>query len=212
MRTGLLCVFFLIECLSPVFAADDARARVQQVVTAAGGEAKLLTRFRFRERVLITATPAAAVTPEEPGNRTSVVQIGGDVWLGTTKRNKDKVRVLMWAWSLRLLLEPQSKVETIPDTTIAEKAVIGLRVTESIAEPITMYFDAQTHQLVAIDYTDTRHLFSEWKTTAEGHSYAAHVTGFRFTDRNKGTVGDQQWYQTDILELTPLAELPAELK
>ena len=111
-----------------------------------------------------------------------------------------------------MLLEPKSRIETVPDTTIAEKAVIGLRVTESIAEPITMYFDAQTHQLVAIDYTDTRHLFSEWKTTAAGHSYAAHVTGFRFTDRNKGTVSDQQWYQTDILELTPLAELPAELK
>jgi hypothetical protein len=212
MRVCVVAVLGLLGIQSLIFAADDTSARVEQVIAAAGGEEKLLKLFRYRERILITATPAAAVTPDEPGNRTSVVQIGGDVWLGTTKRGKDKVRVLMWAWSLRLLLDPKSKIESLPETTVAGKTVIGLRVTESISAPVTLYFDAQTLKLMAIDYTDTRHILSEWKTTPEGHRYASHVAGYRFTDAEKKTASDTQWYQTDILELTPLSELPAELK
>lgn len=69
-----------------------------------------------------------------------------------------------------------------------------------------------SHKLLAIDYTDTRHIFSEWKTTEAGHQYPSHVTGYRFADAAAGTLQAKQWYQTDILELKPLAELPAELK
>ena len=212
MRSWLFGSLCLLTMQAAVWADDPAKARVEQVITAAGGEDKLLKLFRYRERILVSAAAAPAVTPEEQGNRTSVVQIGGDVWLGTTKRGKDKVRVLMWGWSLRLLLDPKSKIEALPETTIAGTAVNGLRVTESVTEPVTLYFDTQKHKLIAINYTDTRHVFSDWKTTSEGHHYAAHVVGYKFTDRDKGTVSDTQWYQTDILELTPLAELPAELK
>ena len=91
-------------------------------------------------------------------------------------------------------------------------AVVGLRVTESIAEPVDLWFDAEKKQLVAIDYTDTRHFFSEWKTTDAGHRYPSHVTGHRFADLAAKTTKDKQWYQTDILSLTPLDALPADLK
>lgn len=192
--------------------ADDAKSRVDQVITAAGGEAQLLTLFRYRERVLVSGIGAAPIAPDEPGNRTSVVQVGGDVWLGTTKRGKDKVRVLIWAWSLRLLQDPKAKVESIPDIMIAEKSLFGLRVTEAISDPIDLYFDSETKRLVAIDYTDTRHIFSDWRVTADDRHYPAHVKGYRFIDPVAKTVQELQWYQTDILELTPLAELPAELK
>lgn len=192
-------------------AEPDAKPLVEQVVATAGGEEKLLKLFRFRERVLITATPAAPVTADEKENRTSVVQVGGDWWVGKNKRDKDKVRVLCWAWSLRILLNPESKIAVIPETIINEKPAFGLRVSESIKEPIDLFFDKETKRLVAIDYTDTRHLFSEWKKTDEGHSYPSKVVGYRFTDRAKGAVSDKQWYQTDLLELTPLKELPAEL-
>jgi len=203
----LLCV------VTPVLKADetDAKKVVEQVVKAAGGEEKLLTLFRFRERVLITATPAAPVTADEKENRTSVVQVGGDWWIGKDKRDKDKVRVLCWAWSLRILLDPKSKVTRIADTTVADKPAFGLRVSESIKEPIDLLFDKETQRLVAIDYTDTRHVFSEWKMTAEGHHYPSHVVGYRFADRAAGKLNEKQWYQTDVLELTSLKELPAEL-
>ena len=196
--------------------ADDADAAtkklVEEVVATAGGEEKLLKLFRFRERVLITATPAAPVTPDEKENRTSVVQVSGNWWIGTAKRDKDKVRVLCWTWSLRILLDPKSKIQTVPDITVADKPAFGLRVTESVKEPIDLFFDKESKRLVAIDYTDTRHLFSDWRKTAEGHQYPSHVVGFRFADRAAGKLQDMQWYQTDILELTPLTELPAELK
>ena len=217
MRTAMKLV---VPCLlvlwvaTPRLRADDADAKklVEQVVKTAGGDEKLLKLFRFRERILVSAAPAAPVTADEKGNRTSVVQVSGDWWLGKDKRGKDKVRVLCWAWSLRLLLEPTSKVTTLPDTTVADKPVFSLRVSESIKEPIDLLFDKETQRLVAIDYTDTRHIFSEWKTTEAGHHYPSHVVGFRFTNRAAGVLSETQWYQTDILELTPLADLPPELK
>lgn len=200
-------------CVS-VLKADEIETQklVEQVVKTAGGEEKLLKLFRFRERVLITATPAAPVTADEKENRTSVVQVGGDWWIGESKRDKDKVRVLCYAWSLRVLLDPKSKVTPIADTIVAGKPAFGLRVSESIQEPIDLLFDKETRRLVALDYTDTRHVFSEWKMTTEGHRYPSHVVGFRFTNRAAGTLSDKQWYQTDVLELTPLAKLPPELK
>lgn len=103
-------VFVIVVCCasfppSSVGAEDlDPRELVAQVVKTAGGEEKLLKLFRFRERLLITDTPAAPVTQSEKENRTSVVKVGGDWWVGKAKRDKDKVRVLCLAWSLRILL------------------------------------------------------------------------------------------------------------
>jgi hypothetical protein len=198
--------------MSVLASESDPQELVNQVVKAAGGEDKLLKLFRFRERVLITGTPAAPVAKDENGNRTSVVQVSGDWWIGTAKRDKDKVRVLCWAWSLRILLDPKSKIQTVPDIAVGTEPAFGLQVTESVKEPIDLFFDKETKRLVAIDYTDTRHVFSEWKKTEEGHEYPSHVAGFRFADRKAGTLKDKQWYQTDILELTPLKELPIEMK
>jgi hypothetical protein len=166
----------------PVTGESDSNVKkqVEEIVAAAGGEAKLLTLFRFRERVLITSTPAAPVAADEKENRTSVVQVSGDWWVGTAKRDKDKVRVLCWAWSLRILLDPKSKLQSVPEITVAGKPAFGLRVTESVTEPIDLYFDPESKRLVAIDYTDTRHLFSDWKKTSEDQAYPSHVAGFRF--------------------------------
>ena len=216
MHTALKLVIpglLVLSVATPQLRAEnvDAKKLVEQVVKTAGGEEKLLKLFRFRERVLISSTPAAPVKADEKENRTSVVQVSGDWWIGKDKRDKDKVRILCWAWSLRLLLDPMSKVTTLADTTVADKPAFGLRVSESIKEPIDLLFDKKTQRLVAIDYTDTRHLFSEWKKTTAGHEYPSHVTGYRFANRADGTLNKKQWYQTDILELTPLAELPAEL-
>jgi hypothetical protein len=202
----------MFSAISVLAAETDPRQLVEQVIKTAGGEDKLLTMFRFRERVLITDTPAAPVAKDEKGNRTSVVQVSGDWWIGTAKRDKDKVRVLCWAWSLRILTDPKSKIQTVPDIKVGDKQAFGLRVTESVKEPIDLFFDKETKRLAAIDYTDTRHYFSEWKKTDAGQEYPAHVSGVRFADRKAGTLKDKQWYQTDILELTPLQELPVELK
>jgi hypothetical protein len=214
MRTTSFLVIAFLLFLSCAACADetDPQKLVGQVLEAAGGEEKLLKLFRFRERVLVTKTPAEPVTPEEKGNRTSVVEVSGDWWIGNAKRDKDKVRVLCWAWSLRLLLDPQSTIQSCHDIAVNDKPAFGLRVTESVKVPIDLFFDMESKRLVAIDYDDTRHIFSEWKKTADGHHFPSHVVGFRFTNRDAGTLASNQWYQTDILELTPLNELPIELK
>ena len=196
--------------------ADETDAPVDELVNLAirtmGGKEKLLDVFRFHERVLITSTPTPVVAGETKGNRTSVVKVGGGWWVGQKKRNKDKVRVLCWAWSLRILLDDKSKIEAIPDIVVDKKPAFGLRLTGSVKEPIDLYFDKESNRLAAIDYTDTRHVFSDWKKTREGHLYPAHVAGFRFADRKFRTVQKKQWYQTDILKLVPLKELPSDLK
>jgi hypothetical protein len=206
----LALYLFVQPCPAPE--SPSPKELVQHVIKAAGGEEKLLSTFRFRERVLITSTPAAPVTKDEKGNRTSIVQVGGDWWIDGAKRDKDKVRVLCWAWSLRVLLDPKSKIQSTPELSVAEKPAFGLHVTGATSEPIDLYFDKESKRLVAIDYDDTRHMFSEWTKTEDGHHYASHVSGFRFKNREALTLEDQQWYQTDLLEVTPLKELPSELK
>ena len=211
--TSFLAIAFLSFLPCAAHAGDpDAQELVAQVLETAGGEEKLLKLFRLRERLLVTKTPAEPVTQDEKGNRTSVVEVSGDWWIGKAKRDKDKVRVLCWAWSLRLLLDPQSTIQSCHDITVNGKPAFGLRVTESVKMPIDLFFDVESKRLVAIDYDDTRHVFSEWKKTADGHQYPSHVVGFRFTNRDAGALASNQWYQTDILELTPLDELPIELK
>ena len=215
MRFILMLILACSIIVSSPFATaatQDPQARVNQVINAAGGEVKLLELFRFSERILITATEAPPVTEGEKGNRTSVVQVGGNWWIGTAKRDKDKVRVLCWAWSLRILLDSNSKIQSIPDIEVAGRPTFGLRVTGSVKEPIDLYFDKELNRLAAIDYDDTRHIFTEWKKTDDGKLYPSHVVGFRFENREDGRLKDKQWYQTDILELTPLSKLPDELK
>ena len=64
----------MLLVLTRLAAAEDvdpaAKKLVEEVVATVGGEEKLLKLFRFRERVLITSTPAAPVTADEKENRT----------------------------------------------------------------------------------------------------------------------------------------------
>ncbi len=204
----------LVTYSIPVSASENdlpVKQIIEKTIAVAGGEEKLLKIFRFHERVLITATPTPLVAGETKGNRTSVVEVGGRWWVGANKRNKDKVRVLCWAWSLRILLDEKSKVEVLSDNVVMDRPVLGLRVTGSVQSPIDLFFYKESTRLAAIDYADTRHVFSNWKKTKQGHEYPAHVTGFRFADIKAKKIQSAQWYQTDILTLTPLKELPVEL-
>lgn len=216
MIRGLcLAVALLVlgACSIPV-QADEAAAKslVAKVIDRAGGEPRLLKLFRFRERVLIQDTPAEPPAPDEKGNRTSTIEVGDRMWTGTKRREKDKVRILIWAWTLRILTAPEAKVDTLEDAMVAGKAAVGLRVTNVTKQPVDLWFDKSSLRLAAIDYTDTRHIFSDWTTTPDGREYARHVAGYRFVDATKKVVRDKQWYQTDILELTPLEKLPDGLE
>lgn len=197
----------------PCEAADEkgVGTLVADVIAQAGGEAKLLKNFRLRERVLIQETPAPPPR-ETDANRTSTIEVGGRWWIGAQKRDKDKVRILCFAWSLRILLDPSAKIAPLGEAKVAEKSALGLRVTDVAKDSVDLWFDKASLRLLAIDYTDTRHVFSDWAATADGHQYPKHVVGYRFADVNAKAVRDKQWYQTDLIEVTPLKDLPAELK
>jgi hypothetical protein len=209
---GLLVVATLAPSVPARADEAAAKALITKVIDRAGGEPRLLKHYRFRERVLIQDKPADPPGPDEKGNREATIEVGGRMWLGTKRREKDKVRVLIWAWSLRILLEPGAKVDTLDDAMVAGKAAVGLRVTTITKDPIDLWFEKESLRLLAIDYTDTRHVFSDWTTTADGYEYPKHVAGYRFADAAKKIAKDTQWYQTDILDLKPLQELPAGLE
>jgi hypothetical protein len=208
LRIGLIAVVLIA---SQTFAAEPTEALAEAVVAQAGGADKLLDIFRMREQIHVSKDPTPPPAADAPGNRTSIVDVGGDWWIGKKKRDQETAHVLCRAWSLRLLLEPASRLERLADVRFGDQAVVGLRVTGSVQQPLDLWFDAATNQLVAVDYLDSRHLFSDWRTTADGRPYPAHVTGRRFADAAAKTLRDQQWYQTDLLEVTPLSELPTEL-
>jgi hypothetical protein len=193
-------------------ADDAAKALAAKAIDRAGGEAKLLKLFRMREQVHVTNKMLPSPAPDAKENRVSVVQVGGDWWLGGKPRRKDKVRVLCWAWSLRLLTAPEAQLSTLTDAEVAGKPAVGLRVSGATKDPVDLWFDKETMRLAAIDYTDTRHVFSQWTETATGYQYAAEVHGYRFANAAEKTVSETQWYQSHILELTPLEELPDEVK
>jgi hypothetical protein len=119
MRTASFVAITFLSFLPCAARADepDPQELVAQVLETAGGEEKLLKLFRLRERLLVTKTPAEPVALDEKGNRTSVVEVSGGWWIGKAKRDKDKVRVLCWAWSFRLLLDSQSTIQSCHDIT-----------------------------------------------------------------------------------------------
>jgi hypothetical protein len=193
-------------------ADDAAKALAAKVVERAGGEAKLLKLFRMREQVHVTNKLLPSPAADAKENRVSIVEVGGDWWLAGKPRGKDKVRVLCWAWSLRLLLAPEARLSTLPEAAVAGKPSVGLKVEGATKDPVDLWFNKETMSLVAIDYTDTRHVFSHWTETPAGHRYAAEVHGYRFANVAEKKASETQWYQSHILELTPLDELPEELK
>ncbi len=212
-RVACICALFVTWIASGDVRADDAaKVLAAQVIERAGGEAKLLKLFRMREQVHITNKPLPTPAADAKENRVSIVEVGGDWWLTGKPRGKDKVRVLCWAWSLRLLLAPNARLSTLPETEVAGKPSVGLKVEGATKDPVDLWFEKETMSLVAIDYTDTRHVFSHWTETSAGHRYAAEVHGYRFANVAEKKTSETQWYQSHILELTPLDELPEELK
>ncbi len=179
----------------------DVKILASKAVAAAGGEEKLLKLLRIRERLNLSADP------EKPGNeRVSVLEPPKYWWLGKRERVRDErepATFLVWAWTLGALTDPGSKLEAIPEVTEGDKPAVGLRISETIKPPMDCYFDKENHRLVRIDWRSDIHRFSDFREH-DGATYAAKCVGFK-----KST--GKQWYNTEILELERLSELPEGL-
>jgi len=182
-------------------AEPEPKALVQQVVQAAGGEAKLLKLFRIKEHLVLGGDPA-----KKPSERLSVLEPPTYWWLGKQERVKDTkepATFLVWAWTLGALTDAKSKVETIPEVMEKEKPAFGLRVSGTINPPMDIYFDKAESRLVRIDWRTDIHRFSDWKEH-DGVKYPAKCVGYK---KSSG----QPWYFSTIVELERLKELPAGL-
>ncbi|MBL9083718.1 MAG: hypothetical protein JNK76_18015 [Planctomycetales bacterium] len=188
---------------APTLAAEpDAPALVKQVVAAAGGEEKLLKLFRVRERLNVSPDPE-----KKPNERTTVIEPPKHWWAGKrdrVKESKEPAIFLVWGWTLGALVDPESKIEAIADVTDDGRPARGLRVSGTITPAMDLYFDAETHLLVRIDWRSDIHRFSKFQEH-DGAKYPAKCIGYK-----KST--GKPWYFTEVLEVTRLDKLPEGLE
>ena len=184
--------------------ADDSAASpekeiVSTVITAAGGEEKLLTLFRMEERY---NSGKERVSPGT--SRVSVVEPPKSWWIGTNERGQEPAKITAWAWTLGVLKDEKSTLAFIPDVTDSEKELTGIQVTGSVDPAIDMYFDQKTHELVRVDWRNDIYRFSDSKEY-DGTKYPSKCAMFR---RNSG----EPWFFHEIVTIERLKELPEGLK
>lgn len=181
-----------------------AKPLVARAVAAAGGEANLLRWFTFKDRVLLGATDTGFGAKRE-----SVMDAPRHWWLktqaGYSERKGEPATFLVWAWTLRALTDPASAVDVVPDIKDGDAELWGLRVSGSVTPAMELYFSRQTSLLARIDWRSDIHRFSDWKTLPGGTKYPARVIGHKKAD-------NRIWYFDDVLEVTPLKELPEKLR
>ena len=124
-------------------------------------------------------------------------------WLSKKDRTDEPAKFALWAWTLVPLLDAKSKITVVPDVIDNEKAVIGLRISETITPPLELYFDKTTKLLVRIDWRSDIYRFSEWKEH-DGVKYPAKSILFK-----KST--GKPWFYHEITELERLKAVPADL-
>lgn len=179
--------------------ADEAAvaATVERVVEAAGGRDKLLTLFGMRERLI--GNPDGVKTGTE---RVFVLEPPKYWWRNKRDREGEPAKLLVWAWTLGALTDPKSKLTAVDPINDGQAELFGIEVSETITPPLRMYFNKEDKLLARIDWRGSTHRFSEWKEL-DGLKYASRAIGY--------TRGGKAWYQSDILELTRLQELPEGL-
>jgi hypothetical protein len=169
---------------------------------AAEPEDKLLTLFRIKERLNVSSDP------QKPGSeRVSILEPPKHWWQGKRDRvteDKEPAIFLVWAWTLGALTDPRSELEVLPDITESDQPAFGLRVSETITPPMEIYFDRSESRLIRIDWRSDIHRFSDWKEH-DGVKFPGKCVGYK-----KAT--GKPWYNTEVLELERLQELPAGLK
>ncbi len=188
------------QAQSPESDDDQTAAVVAKVVAAAGGKDKLLALFRIKEMLVLNPDGKRPGSP-----RTSVLESPNHWWMGKKDRVKDEKEpaiFLVYAWTLRALTDPAAKLKALPDLTDENTPCFGLQVSGAVEPPMDLYFSQADSQLVRIDWRSDIHRFSEWKDH-DGAKYPSRTIGIK---KQSG----KAWYQSDIVELERLAEVPAE--
>lgn len=199
-----LLPWFASLCLSTTIVAQDKEqldATISKIVTAAGGEAKVPKLFKISERLKV------GTDPNKPASeRTSILEPPKYWWIGKRERvseEKEPATFLVWAWTLGMLLDDESKIELIKDVDAEVPPTIGLRVSGTVDPAMELYFDSSTYLLSRIEWRADIHRFSEWREI-DGWRYPSKCVG------TKKTTG-KDWYVTEILNFETLDSLPTNL-
>ncbi len=148
---------FITALLHTSLLGQDAAALAQKIVASHGGPSALLHTFTFTEIYRIAGR-------EKSVERTSTLQPPHLWYVGKTERvseeNKGGVCHDVWMWTLAPLIDPATKLEFLPDTTVDGKSAHGLKVSGSIKPAMNVFFDAATDDLLKIEWKGEQFFFS----------------------------------------------------
>jgi squalene-hopene/tetraprenyl-beta-curcumene cyclase len=141
----------------PAAAITNPKQLAAKIVSSHGGADKLLRTFKFTELYLLAGK-------DKGTERTSTLQPPNLWYVGKTERvseqNKGGVCHDVWMWTLTPLVDPKTKLESLPDANIEGKAAHALKVSGSIEPPMNVFFDATTDDLLKIECKGEQFFFS----------------------------------------------------
>lgn len=178
---------------------EPAAAKVARVVQAAGGEDKLLKRFRIEEIFHFGDQPEPA-EGKKRSTRESVLEMPNLWWLKGKERADEPAKFDVWAWTLGILVDPKAKVETMADKEDGGKALFGLRVSAVVDPAMDLYFDPETNLLTRLDWRGDIYRFSDWKEH-DGAKYASRTVIFK-------AASGKPWFFHEVTAVERLAALP----
>lgn len=177
--------------------ADDTELLVTKIIAAAGGHDKLLTTFRMVERFNSGAEKAP---PEKSQSRTSILR-PPKIWtVGGKERGEEPAKLVVWAWTLGILSDPLTKLETIPGLAEDGKTTLALRASGSVKPAMDLHFDPQSFRLIRVDWRDDIYRFSEWREH-DGTPFRAQTTIWK-------KAASKPWFFHEVVSVERLETLP----
>ncbi|MDZ4406018.1 hypothetical protein [Prosthecobacter sp.] len=196
----LILPLFLIT--SALAQTADPQPLVDKAINAVGGKDKLLKIFRIKEIFHFGSMPEPA-EGKKRSTRESILEMPGWWWIGKKERAIEPAKDDVWAWTLGILVDEESKIEVIPDLTDEGKSCFGLKVSGSVIPAMSFYFDQETALLKRLDWRGDIYRFSEWKEH-DGVKYASKTIIFKVKD-------NKPWFFHEVTEIERLAKLPEGL-
>lgn len=188
-----LLVLVMVRALAAWEDGTNVQELVDKAIQAAGGQDKLLTTFRWKEKYYIGACKEGVPREVKLTPPDHWWENGTDIAAGNPDRLEKTY--LVWVWTLAPLLDKDSTLAALPDVKVDDRACVGLRLSRRDRPDIDLYFDAETSLLARIDWRKYQIHFSEWKEL-DGFKYPAQA----FVRNADGSLS----LRTELLELERL--------
>jgi hypothetical protein len=202
---SICCLFLavLVLCGSSHAQLADPGPQIEKVVSAVGGKDKLLKIFRIKEIYHFGEKPEPDAGKKR-SIRESVLEMPGWWWVNKKERGDEPAKFDVWAWTLGVLVDEKSKVESIPGLSDEGRATFGLRVSGTVDPAMDLYFDKETSLLLRLDWRADIYRFSEWKEH-DGVKYASKTVIYK-------KASEKPWFYHEVTELERLKALPEGIK